>query len=114
MCSSWKQPGQYDVRSSLVVLLGIGEYDGMQDLSGVRKDYENLIHVFYKHFGYSVVFYDIENKLHCCNKNPTHCSSELIKQEKLNTNEFKLKWSDDDVYDFIDEIIPIISFDNHD
>ena len=99
----------------------------MQDLDGITKDYKNLIHVFYKHFGYTVAFYDNENKLQYCNKNPANTVSIFkkqtdsgegknirIRQKKLNTSKFKLKWTDDDVYDFIDEIIHIISFGKHD
>ena len=97
----------------------------MQDLDGIIQDYKNLVLVFYKHFGYSIAFHDNENKLHYCNKkaqnnnnnnsnNSNNNSKVDIKQTKLSTSKFQLKWTEDDVCDFVDEITEIISTGEHD
>ena len=124
--SKWHQLKKYDVKNSLVAILGIGEYnENMDDLVGVKTDYKNLIEVFYKQFGYTLAFYDDTNKLQYCNKKPnymintSHNSNiNATKPEKFDVKskngQFKLHWTEDDVFDFIDEIVNLIQTGKHD
>ena len=47
----------------LFVQIGIGEYDAsvMPSLEGVRTDYSNIINVFNKTFGYSILYRNSNN-----------------------------------------------------
>ena len=93
-------------------ILGIGDYKGsMNDLEGVSTDYENIINTFYKKFGYSIVFLNEKNKLLYCNKKP----NKKLNQTKFNNNDkFKLRWDEDDIFNFVKEIANILSQEKHD
>ena len=95
------------VQNPLVVILGIGEYDGMADLVGVEKDYKNLVHAFYSQFGYSVVFMTNSNKLLYANRKPrSKNEKKLLKKDEIS---YKLNWTYDEVEEFTEEIVKIIS-----
>ena len=90
-------------------MLGIGEYDkNMPDLVGASTDYANLIDVFYNQFKYSVVFYDDNDKLHYCNEKSKK-NDNMIKNVK-----YKLKWTEDDISDFVDSVAKILLTGKHD
>ena len=96
------------IKNALVVVVGIGDYDGnMPNLIGIPKDYKNLISTFYKVFGYSVLFLDKNNQLHYCNKKPNQNygneKNTIIKQTKLKSDKFKIKWTSDEIDDFFDK-----------
>ena len=108
MHSSWHQQKMVHVKDVLVVILGIGDYDGnMANLIGIPKDYKNLIATFYKVFGYSILFFDDKNQLHYCNKKANHnnnCGNNgIAKQTKLKSDKFKIKWSSEEIDDFVDK-----------
>ena len=106
--SGWQEHEVFKISSSLVIILGIGEYDGMSNLIGVTKDYKNIIHTFYKQFGYSVAFYDSNNTFHYCNKTPNDDVDIMIKQTKLQTKDFKIKWNCDEINQYISKIHQIL------
>ena len=108
--SAWHERELFQISSSLVIILGIGEYDGMPNLIGVTKDYKNIIYTFYKQFGYSVAFYDSKNTLHYCNKKP----NTDIQQTKLQTKDFKIKWCYDEIKEYVTKINQIVAKNNHD
>ena len=95
--SMWKGSAKQIVSNPLVVILGIGEYDGMPNLDGVLKDYKNIIYTFYNIFGYSIIFSDNQNKLHYCNKYNAKLS-------KSTTEQFKMNWTIDDIEQFIEKV----------
>ena len=73
----------------LVVAMGIGKYNGLQDLDGVSIDYDNFINTFVNNWKYKV-FYRLNND----------CDIYTNDKNKLNRN-YKLKWSDEEIEDFI-------------
>ena len=118
--SSWRDPATYEINHALVAMLGIGEYCDRDDLIGVTKDYKNIIHTFYKQFGYSIVYYDNHDILQYCNKKPNILNQEesknddtLIEQTKLpqenqSKSAFKLNWSVDEIEKFIENVNEIV------
>ena len=38
----------------LIIMMGIGKYDGMPNLDGITKDYDNIIDTFVKHWKYKI------------------------------------------------------------
>ena len=78
----------------LIVILGIGEYDsGLDNLVGVRKDYNNIIHTFVKHWKYKVLYKTSDmnvvysNDMHMIEKN----------------RNYKLYWTCDDIELFVEQ-----------
>ena len=103
--SAWGARSRFDVKCSLVVIIGIGDYGGeMPELIGIEKDYNNIIYTFYKQFGYSVVLWDKNNNLCYWNKNG----------QKQKTKKYKIKWTDEEIYKFIDQVVEIVSTGKHD
>ena len=115
LTSSWHKIAKYEIRKCLVVILGIGDYKGnMNDLIGVEQDYKNIIYTFYEKFGYSVAFRDDRNNLQYCNKKPKYkLNQKKFKPKSINAK-FKLQWTGDEISTFIDEIVDILSKNNHD
>ena len=72
----------------LIVMMGIGEYTGMDNLDCVSKDYDNIIVKCWKY----KIFYKLNN-------------NNSIYTNKMNDmdNEYKLKWNGDDIDNFIEE-----------
>ena len=103
-CSEWTQTESYQISKSLVAILGIGDYDGMANLDGIIKDYKNIIHTFYEKFNYSIIFKDSQNKLHYCNRS---------QNKKLKTKQFKIRWSEDEIDDFIQNIVETVTNENN-
>ena len=74
----------------LIVILGIGTYNGLNNLPGVKKDYTNIINTFVKYYQYSV-FYQLDD-------------NNTVYTNKMNQikNNFKIKWSIDEMETFIE------------
>ena len=84
---------EYQLNNTLVAMIGISEYDGMPNLDGVVKDYENVIKTFSTHWKYNVLF-QLKNKKYIYTND--------IKQLQLNENkQYKLKWNGDDINAFL-------------
>ena len=84
---------EYQLSDALVAMIGVGEYDGMDNLDGVVKDYTNIIRTFSLHWKYKLLF-----RL----KNNQDVYSDDFNTLKLNENkDFKLKWNGDDIEEFI-------------
>ena len=92
IASQWIHEKTVTILNPLVVILGIGEYDGMPNIIGIKKDYQNMIIIFNKLFKYDIL-YKLSNNNY--NKN----------QSQGNINDsFKLKWDCDEIDDFIDDV----------
>ena len=114
MFSTWTEASEYNISNALVVILGIGEYDGMTSLTGVRSDYKNVIFTFYQDYQYSVVYFDTQNTLHYCNRHPktetnTNTNKTKFSQTKLKSSDFKLKWDADEIEQFVQNVQDIIN-----
>ena len=46
----------YRLDDPLIVIIGVGKYDGMPNLDGVPKDYENIIKTFSMYWKYNVLY----------------------------------------------------------
>ena len=75
----------------LIVIMGIGEYDGMPNLDGISKDYENIIDTFVNHWKYKI-FYQLNDSTFVYTNN----------ENELKRN-YKLKWDGDEIDAFIEE-----------
>ena len=91
VASQWLSENILKIENPLVVILGIGEYSGMPNLDGITKDYQHMIKIFNKLFGYDILYKLKNNQF---NKN---------KSDGNIQDEFKIRWSIDEVDDFIDE-----------
>ena len=92
IASEWMNEKIMKIYNPLVVILGVGEYDGMPNLIGVKKDYQNLIAIFNKLFKYDILYKLSNNKFN---------------DNKSNGNindSFKLKWLSDELLYFIDDV----------
>ena len=97
VASQWLSATILQIKNPLVVILGIGEYTGMPHLDGITKDYQHMIKIFNKLFGYDILY-----KL----------KSDEFNQNKADGNTqdaFKIRWNFDEVDDFIDESKSILS-----
>ena len=84
---------EYRLNDALVVMIGVGDYDGMPNLDGVIKDYENVVKTFCTYWRYNVLFQLSDNKLVYTND---------IDEIKLNENkQYKLKWNGDEIEEFV-------------
>ena len=85
---------EYQLNDVLVAIIGISEYNGMPNLDGVIRDYENVIKTFSTHWKYNILF-----QL----KNDKYIYTNDIKTLKLNENkDYKLKWNGDDIDGFVE------------
>ena len=114
--ASMKCHVNYYISNPLVIMLGIGDYDSdvMPPLLGVKKDYLNMIYLFYYLFGYSFVFQNkITNNIECLNYN--HNSKNKIKVS-LNECERKVKtyWEDDEIDVFFEKCKDMVVDNKHD
>lgn len=86
----------YELNDPLVAIIGIGECDGLPNLGGVPKDYENVLSTFCEYWYYHVLYQLEDNKYIYTNN-----LNELAGTN--NKNEYKLKWNGDDIDNFIQE-----------
>ena len=77
----------------LIVMLGIGEYDGLPNLAGVVKDYGNILKTFINKWMYKV-FYRLNNNRDIYTNN--------VFEFKRNSN-YKLKWTIEEIEDFVEQ-----------
>ena len=100
----------YQIQNPLVIVLGIGDYDGMP-LIGMKTDYKNMIHVFNQMFGYTM-FYRIKKKTQAKNDKTKLQSNSNSTQEKNMIVDgyggtiqyglrFKTYWNCDDIKQFV-------------
>ena len=75
----------------LIVMIGIGKYDGMPNLDGIARDYDNMIDTFVNYWKYKI-FYKLNNNTCIYSNN----------KSEMKTN-YKLEWDSDEIYQFIEE-----------
>ena len=92
----------YCMNDPLIVMMGIGKYDGLPDLLGVTKDYDNVINTFVNEWNYKT-FYQL-------NDNTTVYSNNI---NKLKRN-YKLEWNSDEIELFIEQARKCIVQNRHD
>ena len=80
--------------------VGIGQYNGLPNLIGVAKDYENVIYVFNNKYNYSV----------CYKKNENHGNENVyLHNEKVDINKqhlskkLKTEWTVDEIINFLED-----------
>ena len=86
---SWKPVEVCYICNPLVVLLGIGKYDGHLDLNGVKTDYKNMVHTFHDVWGYSIIYktsLENENKLIKPESKPFKLSNDNNNNNNSNNN----------------------------
>lgn len=92
------------VRQALVAIIGIGDYDGLPNLPGVSKDYENITNIFGKIWKYHVMYKTENNQIIYTND---------LKQIKSNKN-YKLRWNSDEIDVFVEQVRKYVVTNNHD
>ena len=107
IASQWLQEKTYTIKNPLVVMLGIGIYDGLNNLIGIPKDYQNVIKIFHRKFGYDILYKLSNNKYNTDNVNVNVSSSSTSKQNSNNTS-FKLKWDIDEIDSLVDKARTLI------
>ena len=100
IASQWLHEKTMTISNPLVVILGIGEYDGMPNLIGITKDYQNMIIIFNKLFKYDIL-YKLSNNKYNNNKSQGNVK-----------DSFKLKWSCNEIDEFIDDIKELLGNDD--
>ena len=88
----------------LVVILGIGKYNGLPDLPGVTKDYQNVINTFVNCWKYKV-FYQLNDN--------TNMYTNEINEVKCSNN-YKLQWNIDEIEAFVENARKRIVKNKHD
>ena len=91
-----------EMNDPLIVMMGIGEYDGMANLDGIARDYDNIINTFVYHWKYKVL-YRLKNNTNIYTNN----------KDELKRN-YKLKWDGDDIDNFIEESRKLVVRNKHD
>ena len=81
------------VNDGLVVIIGISEYEGLPNLPGVIKDYENVINTFVKVWKYKILYKLDDNTLVYSN-DINHVT---------NKSNYKSKWCIDEIELFVEE-----------
>ena len=76
-----------------IVVVGIGEYDGLPNLPDVVQDYNNVIMTFVNEWKFKA-FYQFKNN------NCVYCSN---LSEITVKNDFKLKWTSDEISLFVEK-----------
>ena len=89
IASQWLSEQIFQICNPLVVVLGIGEYDGMDNLIGMGKDYQRMIAVFNKLFGYDIL-YRLQN-------NEYNINNSIGNKD----DSFKLRWTCDEIEEFV-------------
>ena len=86
------------ISNPLVVIVGIGEFDGMQDLIGISRDYCNILFSFNYIRGYNIAYFNKENKL-------VHLTKRITQESKILTRKnFKLRWIKEEI-DYFNNLI---------
>ena len=87
----------------LIVMIGIGKYDGMANLDGVSKDYDNIIDTFVKYWKYKIFYKSNNTKQYIYTNNI----------DEIKTN-YKLEWNGDEIDSFIEESRKFLVKNRHD
>ena len=87
----------------LIVMIGIEVYDGLPNLAGVSKDYDNVLRTFVNTWQYKVLY-----KLN--NNNTVYPSNSF----DLSQRNYKLKWDIDEIESFVEEARKYIIKRKHD
>ena len=106
----------YEMNDIVVVMLGIGKYDdGLHDLAGVEKDYNNVINTFVKYWNYKVLYKIDDNDND--SKDDNHNDS-LIYTNDRNTidknKNYKLYWTSEDIELFVEQARKTLVKNKHD
>ena len=101
VASQWLSEKTFAITNPLVVMLGISEYHGMPNLDGVLKDYQNIIVIFSRLFGYDIL-YKLANDKYNTNK----CEGNV-------NDSFKMKWTDNDIDEFVEEAKSLLENNNN-
>ena len=97
---------EYQSSDTLVAMIGVGEYNGLPNLDGVIKDYENVIKTFSTHWKYNILFQLANNRC---------IYTSDIKALKLEANQdYKLKWNSSEIDTFVELTRKHIIQENHD
>ena len=75
----------------LIVMMGVGEYDGMPNLDGIARDYDNIINTFVNEWKYKI-FYKLNDNTSIYTNNT----------DEIKAN-YKLKWDSNDIDEFVKE-----------
>ena len=111
--SAWNKQRTYLISNCLIAVLGIGKYQGMNDLIGVSTDYKNLFYTFYQQMKYSIVYMDNENIFQYKSRNRSK-SIKSAKSKRVEKDTFKLEWDEDEIYHFIDNVKKTVVENKHD
>ena len=89
----------YYISNPLVVMIGVGHYfdSGIWcHLTGIKNDYNNMITLFSKHWGYHFVYQTNKNKI------------VWVDPKKKIRQNFKIEWTYDEINTFINNIANIV------
>ena len=100
----------HEMNDILVVILGIGKYDGLSDLNGVEKDYSNIIHTYIKYWKYKVL-YKIDGDSTNEENSLIYTNDRKITHKNKN---YKLNWTIDDIELFIEQARKTLVKNKHD
>ena len=90
----WRQD-VFTIKDPLIVMLGIGKYDGEPDLIGVPIDYRNMKYVFNFKFGYSMFY-------RCDDNTNKYCENKCDFENECEDN-FKTEWSNKEIESFVND-----------
>ena len=75
----------------LIAIVGIGKYNGLPNLDGIEKDYDNVINTFVNHWKFKVIYKLSDNTCVYTNN-----------ENELRRN-YKLKWNIDEIEEFVEQ-----------
>ena len=88
------------INDVLIAILGIGEYLGLRNLAGVKKDYENIINTFVKYWKYKVLYAITDNGKSSSNTQFVYTNDRTVTDKNQN---YKLFWTLDDIDQFVEQ-----------
>ena len=89
--AEYELPDKFRLKNALIGIIGIEKYDDFPNLDGIKNDYKNIIETFVKTYKYKTLY-----QLSDDNNNEIVYSNNM--DEILSKQNFKLKWSEDDIY----------------
>ena len=91
-CSTLAPVKSCTIEKPLIIMLGIGEFDGMPNLTdSVKRDYMNVIHTFCDIWGYTILYATDDGAMRYMNRNTLN--GEYFQN-------FKMKWSATEIEKF--------------
>ena len=90
------------VKDALVVIVGVGEYNGLQNLDGIVRDYDHFLNVFVSRWQYKVLYKTSDNAIVYTND-----------KKEIDSN-YKLRWDVDEIELFVEEVRKCIVTNKHD